>query len=85
MGIWGFPLKLSYKTQNWNKAHQLSFIFCISTSYSQDYDRLARRQDAFHLQHFHDNHPANKKHKNKEIKSVRLAPILTISLRFSQE
>ena len=76
MGIWGFPSKLSYKTQNWNKAYQLSFIFRISTSYSQDYDRLATRPDAFYLQHFHDYHPANQKHKNKEIKSVRLVPIL---------
>lgn len=76
MGIWGFPSKLSYKTQNWNKAHQLSFIFRISTSYSQDYDRLATRPDAFYLQHFHNYHPANQKHKSKEIKSVRLVPIL---------
>lgn len=54
------PLKLFYKTWNWNKTYNSTIIFHISTSYSQDYDRLASRTDALHLQHFQDNQPTRK-------------------------
>lgn len=75
-GYLGFPQNYLIKPRTGTKPISYLLFSVFLHLIHKICDRLATRPDAFYLQYFHKYHPANQKHKSKEIKSVRLVPIL---------